>query len=500
MLAGTRAKGLRRGDVLLMPVPGGGYGACQVTANDSELLLVHALDWWSAEPPVLADLAGAQPLRLDHHSHSGGLDQVNISVEVPIPAGFRLLGNQDVGADIPNSSNTHSRWRALAGDVSYQRAWDLELPAAAKAGYKSAATKGPVDVDFGVGAVTIGGATRALDLASGDPVAVPDADAGPVRWEALDRLPGCTRLFWRGPDRGLTAALARYPSISGLTWRDAPEQTDLSGSWLNQLELVGKMPQRLRLPARMRHLSLVAGTDLTVDAADNGRWMRLHLETDSADFVMPQGLERIQELLITGNGSLTAAPLADLTELRELTLRWRRPPGELTEAHDLSALQHLHHVHFIDGYGVGADQIPDLPNLSYLEAFGLTRSSANEMKKRYHHTGVEVIVHGAKSDQWIRANLENPFRNWVDDHEKGGAAACKAYAKALRAIESSPDRQLARETLKTLTGTLNKIDAKYELIDTLRREEAWEAFAVLASKANVGQDEAGDWFDEWRDF
>jgi hypothetical protein len=498
MYASLGARVLRRGDVLLMPVPGGGYGACQVAVSDSKVVLVHSLDWWSAEPPELADLAGAQPLRLDHHGNVGGLDQINISAGAAIPAGFRILGNQDVGKDVPHASNVYSGWHALAAGVSHQRAWDLDLPTAAKAAYKSAATQGPVEIDFGAGAVTIGGATHALDLVTGRPVAAPDA--GSVRWEALDRLPACTRLSWHGPDRGLIAALVGHPLISGLTWRDAPREIDLSDTWLSQLELAGQLPQRLRLPARMRHLSLPATPGLTVDAADNGRWIRVHLETSSAEFVMPPGIEHIQALWITGNGSLTANPLTGLTELRELTLKWRRPPGELTATQNMSALRHLHRIHLIDGYGVRADQIPQMPGLSYVEAFGLTKSAASEIKSRYLHTGTKVIIHGAKSDQWIRANLDNPFRNWVDDDERAGAAACKAYAKALRAVEASPDRQQAKETLDTLINALNKIDAKYGIIDTLRREEAWEAFSELASKANISEDDASDWFDDGRDF
>jgi hypothetical protein len=135
-----------------------------------------------------------------------------------------------------------------------------------------------------------------------------------------------------------------------------------------------------------------------------------------------------------------------------------------------------------------------------VEVYGTTRSAAIAMKTRYHGTQVELIIHGAKSDQWIRANLENPFRNWVDDDEHGGAAACKAYAKALRAIESSPAYEHAKEVLKDLMHTLNKIEAKHGLIDTLRREEAWDAFGQLASRAGIDEDDASDWFDDWREF
>ncbi|MEV0429520.1 hypothetical protein [Micromonospora sp. NPDC050495] len=47
---------------------------------------------------------------------------------------------------------------------------------------------------------------------------------------------------------------------------------------------------------------------------------------------------------------------------------------------------------------------------------------------------------------------------------------------------------------------LNSIDQKYEIIDTLRREEAFDAFMELAARAEVPADLADQWFDEWRDF
>jgi hypothetical protein len=47
---------------------------------------------------------------------------------------------------------------------------------------------------------------------------------------------------------------------------------------------------------------------------------------------------------------------------------------------------------------------------------------------------------------------------------------------------------------------LNRLDDRYGFIDTLRREEAGDAFAGLAQRAGVPADEAAAWFDDWRDF
>jgi len=53
--------------------------------------------------------------------------------------------------------------------------------------------------------------------------------------------------------------------------------------------------------------------------------------------------------------------------------------------------------------------------------------------------------------------------------------------------------------LKELVTVLNRLDEKYD-IDTIRREQAGEAFFELARALGVGDEQASRWFDEWRDF
>jgi hypothetical protein len=58
----------------------------------------------------------------------------------------------------------------------------------------------------------------------------------------------------------------------------------------------------------------------------------------------------------------------------------------------------------------------------------------------------------------------------------------------------------ARDILHSLIERLNTVDAKYDIIDTLRREEAIEAAIALAARVEVPADRAADWIDEWREF
>jgi hypothetical protein len=141
-----------------------------------------------------------------------------------------------------------------------------------------------------------------------------------------------------------------------------------------------------------------------------------------------------------------------------------------------------------------------------LNIHGVRQSTVAALKARYRGTDVRLEISGAKGDTWLRANLDNPFRGWVNDNTRGGEAACKAYAKASRAMDKlgSPPpagaEPAAQAILHALIDALNAIDGKHLTIDTLRREEAGDAFHALAARAGISTNVTEQWFDEWRDF
>ncbi|MFI7219964.1 hypothetical protein [Micromonospora maritima] len=451
------------------------------------------------------ELRGVGPLMLDHHAYDGCLAHVSIGSWHAVPPGFVWLGNLPVPEGVPALSNTYSGWHSLADDVVRQRRWDRELPAAAKDTYLAAATRGAVDVDFGAGTATLGAATpRLLDLSGAGSMRVPGS--GPVRWSALDQLPRCTALAWAGPERGLAGALADRPIVSSLTWRDAPPVVDLTDTGLQHLSLSGADVREMRLPRSLHGLELAAvDPGLAVYAADGGRWLHLILSGADAETTVPAGLHGVREIALDGGGTMSVTALRELKRLESLRIHWRQPPGQLIDAAALGSLTSLAVIELVDGYGLDADTLPELTSLTQLSISGLRRSIVPALKTRYRGTGVRLVIEGAKRDTWLAANLNNPFRDWIDDDARGGAAACKAYASAVRTLDKllrNRDRQAdeAESALRTLLEALNTIDQKYEIIDTLRREEAFDAFVELATRAQVPAHLADQWFDEWRDF
>jgi hypothetical protein len=491
------------GDVAVMPVPGGGYGACQIAGTGKDVLTAYALAWHSEDRPELWQLAGVPPLVLDHHAHRGGPAQISIGAREPSPPGWVWLGHLPVPAGVSASTDSSSGWSWLPAQIVAQRRWDRQLPAAVKQAYRAGATRGQVEVDFAGGPVILGAATRRLDLTGAGPVRAPAA--GAVRWSALDQLPRCTSLVWAGSDRGLAAALTDHPIIDDLTWTAAPSSLDLRRTALTSLSISGTI-DLLQLPEGLTSLHLMDGARVgAVTAAEHGQWLTLSITSSTPDGHIPAGLDRLRDLRQTGKGTISAAPLSALRHLESLWLSWQGAPGGLSHAAVLGELPRLARLTLIDAYGVAAGTLPELPALTGLTIHGLRRTAAAAIRARYRRSTVHLTVTGAKNDTWLAANLTNPFRDWTDDHPRGGAAACKAYAAAVRAVDAlpagPPDRTAAAQTiLHSLVQQLNRINERYEFIDTVRREEAGEAFADLAARAGVPTDLADPWFDDWRDF
>lgn len=497
--------GLRVGDVAAMPLPLGGYGACQVTSIDHRSVMVCALAWHSEPVPTVEELAAARPLYLSHHAHEDGLAHIAIDGSHALPEDFHWLGCLPVHPDVPDDTSSLSRWEYLPAQVMWQRRWDLQLPAAAKAAYKSAgadlASQVPVDFGGGVSKLPLG--TAHLDLRS----AVPVPSAGPVRWAALDALPRLTGLSWSGQERGLLAALAARPMISDLYWQDPPASIDLGSTGLTEVSVSGDGLSMLRLPEGLIDLRLsdAADTSPDVEAAGDGRWIQLTLESPRP--AVPPGLTGVRHLGLRVQGEVMLSPLRTLTDLNSLRIRWAGPPGRLADPGVLTAFEHLDTVELIDAYALAAADLPgpDTWSLRHLEIDGIRKSEADALRARYRKSSTRLSLRGAKSDVWLAANLTNPFRDWVDDDRSAGAAACKAYTDALYVIDRVPadagDRAgTVGDSLRMLVEKLNTIDARHEFIDTLRREEAGDAFMNLAERAGVPGDVASDWFDEWREF
>ncbi|MEV0896100.1 hypothetical protein [Actinoplanes sp. NPDC049802] len=489
---------LRVGDVAVTPLPGGGFGACQVSEITGEHVTLHALDWSASWPPALPELCGAGLVPLDHHSWTGRIAQISVFPQNhPMPPDLEWIGNLPVPPGVPEGGRSYSGWRSPVADMVRQRRWEQRVPEAVRRAYREAAPTAPVTADLGAGPAEFTTALGHLDLRAGE---VPLPESGPVDWGVLDRLPRCTEISWSGPDRGLTEAISRHPLITRVNWFAAPEVVDLRETAALSVRVSGDELREIRLPSGIHRLEVgPTGAPCAVRADDDGRWLDLDLFLVTPSTVVPSGLGGVRRVTLTGKGVLSAATVAGLREAHTLRLHWAEPPGRLDDAGLLAGLPGLRLLELVNAYGVDADMVSGLPALRHLDVHGLRGSVAKDLRARFRRSGAGLTLAGAKTDRWLAANLDNPFRNWVDDDPKGGAAACKAYATALRALDRKP-APAAEPILRELVERLNEIADKWGIVDTLRREEAGDAFIGLATRAGVHTGTAATWFDAWRDF
>jgi hypothetical protein len=360
-----------------------------------------------------------------------------------------------------------------------------------------------VEVDFGAGPKRLAPWTRVLNLHPEDGM-VPVK--GPIDWSQLDALPECLTVEWAGPERGIIEAVAAHPNIRFLYWTDAADDIDLTSTRLGTVRLEGAGLRRVRLPESIETLLLRRPpATLEVDAPEMGERLDLRLFQYGSDVVIPDGLRRTRKVWLWVGGEISAGVLAGLTDLEDLTLTFGDPPGVLTDLPELDRHRRLYNLQLDDAYGLAAESLPELPSLRYLTLNGTRRTTAAAVKARFKGSAVTVTVSGAKSQAWLAAHMDNPFRDWVEDSKTFGQAACAAYTRAWRAVDAiapeAPDRlDAAERALRGFVADLNAINDKHGLIDTLYREQAWDVFCDLAKRLHVPEAQTNRWFDEDRRF
>ena len=373
------------------------------------------------------------------------------------------------------------KWEALGLDVTQRD----ETPIAIDLG------AGPVNVRRDISKLTIG-------PDGGYPVAV-DATAD---FPALPEFPALTEIVYEGGDAGLVGYLERQ-AVQNLTWSShAQTHIDLSGSLLSRLTIEVTEPLRLRVPPQLDWLIVDGDASLlTVENVD-ARWPFELTVRHSLITSPPAGLETVQSLTLDRLVESDTAGLTGYTDLRSLTLRGA--PGRLTDVAGVVEQASLRELWVFDLYGLdgGSWQREDgWPMLDDVLITGLHKDDARSIKAALV-TVPRVKISGSRSDAWIAANLDNPLRDWDNDGAAFGKAARNAWKKAkiatqkLGVVGAAPEAMAA---LEAFVVALNRLADKYD-IDTMRREEAFEAYLGLAGDFGVTVDEASEAFDQWRNF
>ncbi|WP_157070334.1 hypothetical protein [Sandaracinus amylolyticus] len=458
----TRRKPPEVGTVYAVPLRNGRWGACQIVALDMQRPCVAALDWIGDGAPALDALRACTALDTSAPAMLDG----------PPPPDYLPLGVLEPRDARPGGM---SGW-GLARHLAWARLGRRPRPPRADA-------PGPVRI-------TIAGTTHELApgtwrLAIGLPPSVPGLPQPPPDWSALDALTALTEIDYRGPDARVLDWIATQPRIDTLRWSGHGERTiDVSGTRLLELSLDGTRGMTLAVGPELETLRVDDLRELDVVAPD----AELDVHTSGPGAFVP-GLVAVRRLSI--HGGTDASILTRYVALEALSLR-----GSVEHVERLAELPRLHTLQLRDAYGIDPSRVPSSwPALARVEIDGVRRSAVPALRAALRAVA-HVEIRGAKDDAWIAANLENPFRDWVDHDRRRGERACAAWTKARGAAPKATSLDAARRVLETFVTSLARME-----LDTADREEVAEAYFALVAAlgAPIDEREAERWLEGWLD-
>nr|WP_314560471.1 hypothetical protein [uncultured Capnocytophaga sp.] len=234
-----------------------------------------------------------------------------------------------------------------------------------------------------------------------------------------------------------------------------------------------------------------------------GELLHLGLSNFNSGYLKFKGLGEVRSLNIFSdkNYSVDIAEIANTFPNLEF-LKINGQNASLRNVEALAKLQHLESVWLSDLYDFDSFvKKTEMPNLRSISLWSVPKVVADKVKKEFKGID-ELDIKQARTDEWIKANLDNPLRNW--DGREGtkpsvAKKAMKAYTDAYKKLSGNKNKDEAVTTLQNFIAIFNEIDKKHH-IDTLEREEIWEAFKILAELTPLSVNEIEDIFEDLRDF
>ena len=176
-------------------------------------------------------------------------------------------------------------------------------------------------------------------------------------------------------------------------------------------------------------------------------------------------------------GSLLQFP--DLTAVRLL--------GQLTNLQALAELPHLQRIQLNDCPDLtGLPPLTTWPGLRDFDASNIDAAAGRDLRQQLKSRGLaRASVTGLRTAKWFEQDYGLPFGAWP-------AATARRATKAFRAAEAADDPETG---IRAFIQAINDLPG----IDTIAREDAAHAVALLAARAKISEDRALSWFDADRD-
>lgn len=284
---------------------------------------------------------------------------------------------------------------------------------------------------------------------------------------------------------------------------NTPKILDFSKTALNDVHINITGVEKIILNREMSSLFLNGNYNALkeIQCPFNGKLLSLYIGF-SDDFSAFSGLEKVPFLRVDFVKTL------DIRELKKVgtnakSLLLMSGGGDLQNILELKAFSKVQFIWLSDVFGF--DEFPEkenFPQLKTLMLWSIPKSIGDKIKKEYKDID-SLEIKQLRNEDWLKANLENPLRHW-DGREGNPQAkakkAMKAYTdtyKKLSKKDISNDEQ--RQILTDFIQIFNQIEAKWS-IDTLEREEIYDAYKKLVKLTSLESKLAENLFESWQEF
>lgn len=321
-------------------------------------------------------------------------------------------------------------------------------------------------------------------------------------WENLNELPcldaiSCT--YWHDE---ILEYVAQNPFISELELRNVKTaKIDISETAIHKLMLDTTNVETIILNPNIQFLNLFGDCSnlKKITGLNAGKYINLYLYKLKT---LPKfsGLESLENFSMVCKEIDINAIVDKFQNLKSLTL-WGEA-GKLSNILELEQLKDLELLTIYDAYGF--EDFPSkeqLPKLYDLTLTGITKTAGLKAKKEFEK--INPYIKQLRDEDWLKANLDNPFNNWDGrDGTKPTNAkkAMKNYTDTYQKLNKKGiSKGEGKEILVNFIHIFNEMDRKSG-IDTLEREEIWDIFKQLTHIISLTEKECEDLFEETRDF
>lgn len=452
------------------------YYLCQIVKkdNDKNKVAILLINYFREFLPKIDEVKKLKPLLRDHHFWKGDLHL--FWTDISEIQNLVYIGNTEpiyIDDEIERSGRVMNQYEPIL-----QYLWQ-ELPTEVRDKFKENATSS---------------ATTKVYI---------EEKKESSFWNGLNDLPclyGIVCSMWNDE---LLDFLAKKPLITELDLRNTTKNNiDISKTYIQEFTLDVTGVENIKLNKNIHKLYLYGDfTNLKViEDIFQGKYISLQIANQSI-FPNITGIENLQILSIISEKIDVVDISKQFKKLEELKI-WGEN-GLISNIMKLKELKLLETLWLMNIFGF--DDFPkltDLPNLKMLWLTNVPKSAGLKIKKEFKLID-DLEITKLRNEEWIKLNLENPMGSW-DGREGTTAAtakkAMKIYNDAYKKLNNeSVLKTDAIKTLEDFIENFNTIDKKHS-IDTLEREEIWEAFTILSKKTILTAKETEEIFENLRDF